>query len=80
MLLCNEEGLKKMGAGVQPLAFVRSLALAGDDPVTMLDAPIPATRKALDRAGLSIGEIDLYGMVIQPFRARHSRWKLSRHR
>ena len=46
VLICNEEGLKKLG--VEPLAIVRSLALAGDDPVTMLDAPIPATRTALE--------------------------------
>ena len=49
VLICNEEGLKKLG--VEPLAIVRSLALAGDDPVTMLDAPIPAT-KALE-AGIT---------------------------
>jgi len=59
VLVCNEEGLRKIG-GVAPLARVVSLSLAGDDPVTMLDAPIPATRKALERAGLAIDDIDLY--------------------
>ena len=56
--ICNEEGLKKLG--VEPLAIVRSLALAGDDPVTMLDAPIPATRKALEKAGITLDDVDLY--------------------
>jgi acetyl-CoA C-acetyltransferase len=60
VLICNEEGLKKLGPGVEPLAVVHTLALAGDDPITMLDAPIPATRKALERAGLRIEDIDLY--------------------
>ena len=58
VLICNEEGLKKLG--VEPLAIVRSLALAGDDPVTMLDAPIPATRKALEKAGITLDDVDLY--------------------
>ena len=60
VLICNEAGLKKMGSGVAPMALVRSLALAGDDPVTMLDAPIPATAKALAAADLHIGDIELY--------------------
>ena len=58
VLICNEAGLKKLG--VEPLAIVRSLALAGDDPVTMLDAPIPATRKALEKAGITLDDVDLY--------------------
>ena len=60
ILICNEEGLKKLGHHVEPLAMVHTLALAGDDPITMLDAPIPASRKALARAGLTIADIDLY--------------------
>ncbi|MFI0417601.1 acetyl-CoA C-acetyltransferase [Spongiactinospora sp. 9N601] len=45
--------------GLTPRARIVTLALTGDDPVYMLTAPIPATRKALAKAGLSIGDIDV---------------------
>ena len=45
--------------GMRPLARFAAFALAGDDPVIMLTAPIPATRKLLDRAGLTMADIDL---------------------
>ena len=45
--------------GMRPIARFVAFALAGEDPVIMLSAPIPATRKVLDRAGLSIDEVDL---------------------
>ncbi len=45
--------------GLRPRARFVSFALAGTDPVTMLTGPIPATRKALDRAGLSLEDIDI---------------------
>jgi acetyl-CoA acyltransferase len=45
--------------GFQPRARFHSFALAGSDPVTMLKAPIPATRKVLARAGLSLDDIDV---------------------
>jgi acetyl-CoA acyltransferase len=45
--------------GLTPRARFVSFALAGTDPVTMLTGPIPATRKALDRAGLTLDDIDL---------------------
>jgi acetyl-CoA acetyltransferase family protein len=44
--------------GLRPLARFVAFALAAEDPVIMLSAPIPATRKILDRAGLSIEDID----------------------
>ena len=44
--------------GLAPRARFVSCALAGIDPVTMLTGPIPATRKALERAGMSIEDID----------------------
>ena len=44
--------------GLTPRARFVSFALAGTDPVTMLTGPIPATRKALDRAGMSLADID----------------------
>jgi acetyl-CoA acyltransferase len=46
--------------GLTPIARVRTAVLAADDPVIMLTAPIPATRKALDRSGLRIGEIGVF--------------------
>jgi acetyl-CoA acyltransferase len=46
--------------GLAPLARVHTAVVAGDDPVIMLTAPIPATAKALRRAGLSIEDIGVY--------------------
>jgi acetyl-CoA C-acetyltransferase len=45
--------------GVAPLARIASWATAGVDPAVMGTGPIPATRKALEKAGWSVGEIDL---------------------
>ncbi len=44
--------------GATPRARFAGFALAGTDPVTMLTGPIPATKKLLQRAGLSISDID----------------------
>ncbi len=46
--------------GLTPIARVHTAVLAADDPVIMLTAPIPATRKALDRSGLKIDEIGAF--------------------
>jgi acetyl-CoA acyltransferase len=46
--------------GLRPLARFHSGAVTGDDPVTMLTAPIPATAKVLKRAGLTIGDIGAF--------------------
>jgi acetyl-CoA C-acetyltransferase/3-oxo-5,6-didehydrosuberyl-CoA/3-oxoadipyl-CoA thiolase len=46
-------------AGVQPLARIVTTAVAGVDPSVMGIGPIPATRKALTRAGLTIDQMDL---------------------
>lgn len=46
--------------GKRPLAGVHTAVLAGDDPVMMLSAPIPATGKALAKAGLKIGDIGAF--------------------
>ncbi len=45
--------------GLKPRARFVSFSLAGDDPIFMLTAPIPATRKALDKAGMTLDQIDL---------------------
>ncbi|MBZ5520702.1 MAG: thiolase family protein [Acidobacteriia bacterium] len=44
--------------GLKPLARFVAFALAGEDPVLMLSAPIPATRRILERAGLKLGDLD----------------------
>ncbi|WP_018636309.1 thiolase family protein [Parafrankia elaeagni] len=44
--------------GLRPRARFHSYAVCGDDPVSMLTGPIPATRKILARSGLSIDDID----------------------
>ncbi len=46
--------------GLTPLARVRTAVLAADDPVIMLTAPIPATKKALARSGLRVAEIGAF--------------------
>jgi acetyl-CoA acyltransferase len=46
--------------GLTPIARVHTAVLAADDPVIMLTAPIPATRKALARSGLRIDEIGAF--------------------
>ena len=58
VLICNEEGLKKISA--TPRAEIVSISVVGDDPVYMLTGPIPASFKALDTAGLSIDDMDIY--------------------
>jgi len=45
--------------GLKPMARVRSVAAAGVNPVTMGFGPVPASRKALERAGLTVADIDL---------------------
>jgi acetyl-CoA acyltransferase len=44
--------------GLKPLARFVAFALAGEDPVLMLSAPIPATRRILAKTGLKLDEID----------------------
>ncbi|MFD3593810.1 thiolase family protein [Nocardia sp. NPDC058640] len=46
--------------GLRPLARLHSFSVAGDDPLLMLTAVIPATEKVLRRAGLDISDIDLF--------------------
>ncbi|HET9427994.1 MAG TPA: acetyl-CoA C-acetyltransferase [Allosphingosinicella sp.] len=58
VLVVSERALREHG--LTPLARIHNLTVTAGDPVIMLEEPIPATRKALQRAGLSIGDIDLY--------------------
>jgi acetyl-CoA C-acetyltransferase len=46
--------------GLRPRARVVATATAGDDPTLMLNAPVPAARKVLRRAGMSLTDIDLF--------------------
>ena len=46
--------------GLRPRARFVSFSLVGTDPVSMLTGPIPATAKALEKAGLSVADIDLF--------------------
>jgi acetyl-CoA acyltransferase len=46
--------------GLRPRARFRSFAVAGSDPLLMLTGVLPATRKLLDRSGVSLDEIDAY--------------------
>jgi acetyl-CoA C-acetyltransferase len=46
--------------GLTPLARIHNLTVTAGDPVIMLDEPIAATRRALERAGMKLGDIDLY--------------------
>ncbi len=46
--------------GLTPLARIHTTVLAADDPIIMLTAPIPATRKALARSGLRLDEIGVF--------------------
>lgn len=57
MLLASEEAVKKFG--LTPMAKVVSMAVAGVDPAIMGIGPVPATQKALARAGLTIDDLDL---------------------
>jgi 3-oxoadipyl-CoA thiolase len=57
MLLASEAAVKKYN--LQPIAKIISMAVAGVDPAVMGIGPVPATQKALLRAGLKITDIDL---------------------
>jgi acetyl-CoA C-acetyltransferase/acetyl-CoA acyltransferase len=53
IMIANEDAVKKHGLQVRA-------KIVGSDPVIMLEGPIPATQKVLEKAGLSIDDIDLY--------------------
>lgn len=58
VIMASEKACKELG--VKPRAKIIATTLVGVDPVTMLKGPIPATRKALDRAGLTVDDIDIF--------------------
>ena len=57
VLIMSEE--KANALGLKPRARFHTFALAGVDPVTMLTGPIPSTAKVLERAGMTIDQMDL---------------------
>ena len=57
-LVVNGRALKQHG--LKPLARIHQMTVTAGDPVIMLEEPIPATRRALGKAGMRIGDIDLY--------------------
>jgi len=58
VMVVSAAGLKTLG--VEPIARIHHLTVVGGDPVIMLEAPIPATKRALAKAGMSIDDIDLF--------------------
>ncbi|MDZ4375635.1 MAG: acetyl-CoA C-acetyltransferase [Phenylobacterium sp.] len=58
VMVVSEAALKEHN--LTPLARIHHLTLLGHDPVIMLEAPIPATERALKKAGMSIDDIDLF--------------------
>lgn len=58
LILCNEDYAK--GAGWKPRARIRAMANVGGDPTLMLNEPVPAAQKALQRAGMTTDDIDLF--------------------
>jgi acetyl-CoA acyltransferase len=58
LLVTSSEGARELR--LTPLVRVHTAVTAGADPITMLTAPIPATRKALTRAGLGLGDIGAF--------------------
>jgi acetyl-CoA C-acetyltransferase len=58
VMVVNENGLKQLG--VKPMARIHHMTMMGGDPVIMLEAPLPATKRALEKAGMKIDDIDLF--------------------
>jgi len=58
LLVAGENAVRTHG--LTPLARIHHLSVVGDDPILMLTAPIPATRRVLDRTGMSI---DDFGVI-----------------
>ena len=58
MILMSKDTAKKKG--IKPLATIRSIGFAGVDPTIMGQGPVPASQKALDKAGLKASDIDYW--------------------
>jgi len=58
VMVVSEKGLKALG--VKPMARVHHMTMMASDPVIMLETPLPATARALKKAGMTINDIDLF--------------------
>jgi len=58
VMIVNEKALKELG--LKPLARIHHMTVIGGDPVIMLEAPLPATKRALEKTGMKINDIDLF--------------------
>ena len=71
VMVVNERGLKSLG--VKPMARIHHMTMMGGDPVIMLEAPLHATERALEKAGMTIDDIDLFE-VNEAFAAVPTAW------
>ena len=58
LLIASEDAVRRYG--LTPRAKITSMSVAGVDPTIMLTGPIPATKKALAKAGMTMGDIDIF--------------------
>lgn len=58
VMIANGATCKRLG--LKPLARIVAMSVIGSDPVIMLEGPIPATRKVLEKAGMTLDQIDLF--------------------
>ncbi|MBJ7328364.1 MAG: acetyl-CoA C-acyltransferase [Solirubrobacteraceae bacterium] len=58
VLMASERAVEEHG--LTPLARIHAMDVCGSDPTMVLEGPIPATQRVLERAGMTIDEIDLY--------------------
>ena len=75
-LIMSEE--KAVELGLTPRARFHAFAVVGDDPMLMLTGPIPATRRILDRSGLTIDDLDVYE-VNEAFASVPLAWQAELH-
>ena len=73
ILIMAEDKAEELG--LEPMARFVEFAMAGVDPVMMLTGPIPATSKVLERAGLTIDDIDLFE-VNEAFASVTAAWRI----
>jgi acetyl-CoA C-acetyltransferase len=58
VMVVSERGLKDLG--VDPIGRIHHVSVIGGDPVVMLETPLPATLRALQKAGMSVEDVDLF--------------------
>ena len=58
VMIANGATCKRLG--LKPMARIVAMSVIGSDPVIMLEGPIPATEKVLEKAGLTLADIDLF--------------------